>query len=144
METVLSVMKYLLLGFFGLVVLLVVITILFGKRVIKKWEIEAEFRDADGKEFGEFEIELSRIDKKEPDYTLKAKFHMRHPALTQHATVQVYVEDTLVFERRVEKEGRLHVMRSELVNPVGNDALGKTCRVVVGSTEIASAEFHPD
>ena len=144
MEAVLSVIKYLVLGVIGLVVLLVVITVLFGKRVIKKWEIEAEFRDADGRELGEFEVELSRIDKKEPDYTLKAKFHMRHPALTQHATVQVYIEDTLVLERRVVKEGRVHVMRSELVNPVGNDALGKTCRVVVGSTEIASAEFHPD
>ena len=144
METVFNVVKYGALGFFGLIVLLIVVAAFFGKRIIKKWEIEAEFRDADGREFGEFEVELSRIDKKEPDYTLKAKFHMRHPALTRHATVQVYIEDTLVFEQRVEKEGRLHVMRSELVNPVGNDALGKTCRVVVGSTEIASAEFHPD
>lgn len=144
METVLSVLKYLVLGFFGLVVLLVVITAIFGKRVIKRWEIEAEFRDASGREFGEFEVEMSRIDKQEPDYTLKAKFHLRHPALKQHATVQVYVEDILVFERRVEKEGRLHVLRSELVNPVGDDALGKTCRVVVDGTEIASAEFRPD
>lgn len=144
LETVLSIIKYLVLGFFGLVLLLVLIAAIFGKRIIKKWELEAEFKDANGQDFGEFEVELSRIDKKEPDYTLKAKFHMRHRALKQHAPVQVYVEDTLVFERRVEKEGRLHVLRSELVNPVGNDASGKTCRVVVGGIEIASAELHPD
>ena len=144
METLFDIVKYLFFGFFGLILLLVVIVILFGKRIRKKWEYEADFRDVDGREFGEFEIELSRIDKEEPDYTLKGKFRMRHPALTQHATVQVYVADTLVFERMVETEGRMFVARAPLVNPVDRVNTGQTCRVVIGGTEIASAEFHPD
>jgi len=91
-----------------------------------------------------FEIELSQIEKEEPNYTLKAKLQMRHPALTLHATVQVYVEDTLVFEQMVETEGRMHVQNAQLVNPVDRLSEGQICRVMVGSTEIASAGFHPD
>ena len=144
MQTLFDIVKYLIFGFFGLILLLIVITLLFGKRIRKKWEFEADFRDADGREFGEFEIELSRIDKEEPDYTLKAKFRMRHASLRQHATVQVYVEDTLVFERMVETEGRLWVPRAPLVNPIERISAGQTCRVMVGGSEIASAAFHPD
>ena len=144
METLFSIIKYLFFGFFGLILLLVVVTIIFGKRIRKQWEYEADFLDANGKEFGEFELELSQIEKEEPDYTLKAKFRMRHTALTQHATVQVYVEDTLVFEHMVEKEGRMFVRTKELVNRVDKVSTGQTCRVVVGGSEIASAEFHPD
>ncbi len=118
--------------------------IVFGKRIRKQWEFEAEFRDADGREFGEFEIELSRIEKEEPDYTLKAKFRMRHAALTPHSTVQVYIEDTMVFEQMVETEGRMYVQRAPLVNRVDSVSAGHICRVRVGGTEIASAEFHPD
>ncbi len=144
METLFDIFKYTFGGFFGLLLLLIVLVLLFGKRIRKKWEFEADFRDADGREFGEFEIELSQIDKEEPDYTLKAKFRMRHPSLIQHATVRVYVEDTLVFEKMVETEGRMYVQRAQLVNPVERVSAGQICRVVVGGTEIASAEFHPD
>jgi hypothetical protein len=40
-----SVFGYAGLGFLGLVLLLIVITLLFGKRVRKRWEFAAEFRD---------------------------------------------------------------------------------------------------
>lgn len=144
MEMLFDIIKYTFFGFFGLILLLVVIAVLFGKRVRKKWEYEADFRDANGREYGEFEIELSRIDKEEPDYTLKAKFRMRHASLKQHTTVQVYVDETLVFEQMVETEGRMYAQRAKLVNPVDRVSEGQRCRVVVGGTEIASAEFHPD
>lgn len=144
METLFDIVKYLFYGFVGLLLLLVVLTILFGKRIRKKWEFEADFRDASGREFGEFEIELSRIDKEEPDYTVKGKFRMRHPALTMHSTVQVYVDDTLVFERMVDTEGRMYVQRTRLVNPIEQVSARQSCRVVIGGREVASAEFHPD
>ena len=144
MDLLFDIAKYLFYGFFGLIALLVVLAILFGKRIRKKWEFEADFRDADGREFGEFEIELSRIEKEEPDYTLKTKFRMRHTALTPHSTVQVYIEDTLVFEQMVEKEGRMFVRGGPPVNPVDRVAEGQVCRVMIGGTEIASAEFRPD
>ena len=86
MEIVFDVIKYLVFGFFGLVGLLIVAALVFGKRIKKQWEFEAEFRDASGREFGEFDIEMSRIEKEEPDYTLKASFHMRHESLQLHQT----------------------------------------------------------
>ena len=144
METLFNFFKYVVGGFFGLILLLVLVTVVFGKRIRKKWEFEADFRDAAGREFGEFEIELSRIDKEEPDYTIKTKFRMRHPALIQHATVQVYIDKTLVFENMVEIEGRMFVRNARPLNPVDKVSAGQTCRVLVGGTEITSAEFHPD
>ena len=144
MESLIDIIMYMFFGFVGLIVLLVVFVILFGKRIRKEWEFEADFRDENGREFGEFEIELSQIEKEESDYTLKAKFRMQHPALIQHATVQVYVENTLVFEQMVETEGRMYVQRAQLINPVDRVAAGQNCRVMVGGTEIAAAHFHPD
>ncbi len=144
MDLLFDIVKYAFYGFFGIVLLLVVVVILFGKRVRKKWEYEADFRDADGREFGEFEIELSRIEKEEPDYTLKTKFRMRHAAMTAHATVQVYIDDTLVFEQMVETEGRMYARGVPPVNVVEQVSSGQMCRVVIGGTELASAEFRRD
>ena len=144
MDLLFDILRYLFLGFFGLIALLVAIVIVFGKRIRKEWEYEAGFRDADGQAFGEFEIELSRIEKVEPDYTLKAKFRMRHPALTAHSTVQVYIDDTLVFEQMVETEGRMYSRGKPPLNRVDGVSAGQVCRVKVGGTELASAEFHPD
>ena len=144
MELLFDIIKAVTLVFIGFVALIAILAMMFGKRIMKRWEFEADFRDADGREFGDFEIELSRIAKQEPDYTLKTKLRMRHPALTPHATVQVYIEDTLVFEQMVEKEGRIFVHGKPPVNSPGEVSKGQTCRVMVGGTEIATAEFRPD
>ena len=144
METLFTIIKYLFFGLVGLIGLLVVLVLVFGKRIRKQWEFEAEFLDASGREFGEFEIELSRIEKEEPVDTLKAKLRMRHPALVQHATVQVFIKEKLVLEQMVETEGRIYVRTKDLVNTVDSVAAGQVCRVVIGGVEVASAEFHPD
>ncbi len=144
MEILLTIIKYLVFGFVGLFGLLVAIVLIFGKRLHKQWEFEADFRDANGREFGEFEIQLSRIEKEEPEATLKAKLRLRHASLVPHATVQVFIDDTLVLEQMVEKEGRIFVRTKDLVNPVDSVAEGQGCRVVVGGTVVASGEFHPD
>ncbi len=96
-DFVLTVFKYIGLGF----LLLIVFALVFGKRVKKKWEYEAEFRDEAGREFGEFDIELSQIQKQEPGYTLKAEFHMRHELLGHLQTVQVFLDDLLMLEGEV-------------------------------------------
>ena len=144
MEIILTIIKYLVIGFVGLFALLVAIVVIFGKRIRKKWEFEADFLDANGREFGEFEIELSRIEKEEPEDTLKAKLRLRHASLVQHATVQVFIDDTLVLEQMVEKEGRMFVRTKDLVNPVDSVTAGQDCRVVVGGTVVASGKFRPD
>ncbi len=144
MEVVFDIVKYLAYGFFGIVGLLVLIAVLFGKRIRKQWEYEADFVDEDGREFGEYEIELSRIEKEEPDYTLKTRFRLRHAELKPHSTVQVYIDDTLVLEQMVETEGRVYSRGKPPINAIDKVAAGQVCRVMIGSTEIASAEFHPD
>ncbi len=144
MDSLLTFFKYAIGGFFGLVAFLIVIALLFGKRVRKQWEMEAEFRDAGGREFGEFEIEKSKIEKEETSYTLKAKLRMRHPSLTEHATVQVFVDDTLALESMVEKAGYIYLTNQTPMNAFERVNTGQLCRVVVGSTEIARAEFRPD
>jgi len=61
MDFIFSILKIIFFGFFGLIGLLFLLALIFGKRIVKQWEYEAEFRDGGGREFGEFDIELSRV-----------------------------------------------------------------------------------
>ena len=49
LELIFAVFKYVLTGFFGLIALLFVAALVFGKRIRKRWELEAEFHDAGGR-----------------------------------------------------------------------------------------------
>ncbi|MDX1516769.1 MAG: hypothetical protein R3288_08015, partial [Woeseiaceae bacterium] len=111
METLFAVIEYFVIGFFALIGLLILAALLFGKRVRKQWEYEAEFRDANGREFGEFEIESSRIEKQEPDYTLKARFHLRHASLQPGQRIEIRLDDTPVLEGRVDTPGRIRMSK---------------------------------
>ena len=144
MEIFFNVIKYTVLGFFALLGLLILVAILFGKRVRKQWEFEADFRDASGREFGEFEIESSRIEKEEPDYTLKAKLSIRHDSLQAGQVLQVYIDDLLVVEETVEKPGRIFVRTKALRNSVETVQAGQRCRIVSSGNTLFEAEFHPD
>ena len=144
MEMVFAVIKYVFIGFFGLIGLLIVVAIVFGDKIVKKWEYEAEFRDDNGKEFGEFDIEMSRVEKKEPQFSLKAKFRMRHEALKLHATVQVYLDQLLVLEGMVSRAGRVRLTNEHLQNEITEAEAGQLCRIVCGGSELFSQELVPD
>lgn len=144
MEPIGSVFKWAGLVMLGLFVGLIVLVIVFGKRIIKQWEFEAEFRDDSGREFGEFDIELSRVDKQEPEFSLKAKFRMRHESLREHQTVGVYLDDVLVLEGMVDEPGRIFLNNNHLKNEIKDAAAGQTCRIVVGGTELFTEELVPD
>lgn len=144
MESFFTIVKWIGLGFVGLLVALVLLAVVFGKRVIKKWELEAEFRDDSGREFGEFDIEMSRIDKKEPEFSLKAGFHMRHESLREHQTVQVFVDDLLVLEGMANKPGWIRLNNDNLVNEITDAKAGQLCRIVVGGAEMFAEELVPD
>jgi hypothetical protein len=60
MEIMGEIFKYIGYGVGGLFVLLVVFTLTFGKRVIKKWEYEAKFYNDKRREVGEFDIEMQK------------------------------------------------------------------------------------
>lgn len=147
MGAVLTFLSYAVFGFIGLLVLLFLLAILFGKRIVREWDYEAEFHDASGKEFADFDIEKSRIEKEEPDFTIKAKFKMRHASLAVHQTIQVFVDDTLVLEGMVEKAGRLYLTSKEhRQNNVDEVKAGQVCRIVSGGRtlfeEPLSSEDH--
>lgn len=144
MESIVTVVKYVFLGFAGLVGLLVVAAMLFGKRIRKEWEYEAEFGDDAGREFGEFDIESSRIEKEEPNFSLKAKFRMRHESMRLHQAVEIYLDDLLVLEGMVSKEGRIFLNNSNLRNEPANVAVGQSCRVVVGGNTLFTETLRPD
>ena len=115
-----------------------------GKRIKKEWEYEAEFHDADGREFAEFDIEKSRIEKVEADYTVKPKFRMRHDSLALHSSVRVYLDDVLVLEGQVMKAGRVWLRKDDVRNRPESVTVGQVCRVELGSGESFSAELKPD
>lgn len=144
MELVFSVIKYLFLGFFGLVVTLFVLALIFGKRVVKQWEFEAKFRDENNREFGEFDIELSRIAKAETEDTFKATFKLRHTTLELGQRVQVYLDDDLVLEGNVETAGRVRLVEDNIKTALSSASTGQICRVVYGGLEQFSQEIIPD
>ena len=144
MDVVFTIVKYLIFGFFGLIGLLIVLALLFGKRIVKQWEFEAEFRDAKGREFGEFDIELSRIAKEETEDTFKAKFRMRYALLAAGQRVQVFLDDTLVLEGNVETEGRVLLRQEHLKAELTEASAGQICRVVFGGKEQFTQAIVPD
>ena len=140
MEIFFSTLKWFGIG----IAALVIITLLFGKRIKKKWEYEAEFRDASGKEFGEFEVEMSKIEKEEHEYTLKFEFHLRHESVRQTQTVQVFIDDLLVLEGMPEKDGYVRLGNDNRQNTVDEPLQDKMCRVVIGGQEIVSQALMRD
>lgn len=140
LDVILSLFKYLGLG----LVALIVLALVFGKRIRKKWEYEAEFRDEKGREFGEFDIELSRIEKDEPNYTLKADFHMRHEALGHLQTVQVYIDELLILEGLVTEAGRVRLGNDRLQNEISDAPVGGICRIVCDGQELFRQEMVRD
>ena len=144
MDTLFSIVVYILYGFFGLILLLFVLAMLFGKRIKKKWEFEAEFRDEEGREFGEFDIEMSRVEKDEPEFSFKAEFKLRHESLEVGQRIQVYLDDTLVLEGTVSAAGRIRLGQEAVVTEVTDASAGQVCRVVYGGLERFAEPIKPD
>lgn len=144
MDIVLAVLKYFAFGVLGLIGLLITWALIGGKRVITEWEYETEFRTKTGREFGEFEIESSRIDKEEPDFSFKAKFWMRHKALARLSKVKVFLDELLVLEGVVKTEGRIHLTKAQIQNEVGHPVAGQVCRVLCDDAELVAGPIVPD
>jgi len=144
MDALFSIVVYILYGFFGFLLLLFIRAMLFGKRIKKKWEFEAEFQDADGREFGEFDIEMSRIEKEEPEFSFKAKFKLRHESLEVGQRVQVYLDDLLVMEGSVVTAGRILLREDAIANTAREATAGQVCRVVYGGLEHFAEPIRPD
>ena len=144
MDFIFSILKIIFFGFFGLIGLLFLLALIFGKRIVKQWEFEAEFRDESGKEFGEFDIELSRVAKKETEDTFKAKFRLRHDTLGLGQRVQVFLDEVLVLEGNVETAGRILLTEEHIKTALTTASKGQVCRVVYGGVEQFSQAIVED
>ncbi|MEM6513403.1 MAG: hypothetical protein AAF660_10340 [Pseudomonadota bacterium] len=144
MELAFTLIKNAFLLFVGLIGILFVLALLFGKRKLTRWEFEAEFRDASGREYGEFDIEMSKIEKDESDYTFKATFNMRHERLQTGVNVKVVLDDTLVLAGTVEKTGRVRLYTPHLVNRLDEARDGQRAAVLLDDIEFVSAVLRPD
>ena len=144
METLFSIVLHIIYGFFGLIFLLFVLALLFGKRVKKLWEYEAEFLDAGGREFGEFDFEMSKIVKEEAEYSFKAKFRMRHESIGKGQMVQVFLDDLLVMQGNAAHEGRIYLKEKAVLNEIEEPDASQVCRVVWGGIEQFRAPIKPD
>jgi len=144
MDAIFSIIKFIFFGFFGLVGVLFLLALIFGKRIVKQWEFEAEFRDEQGREFGEFDIELSRVAKKETEDTFKASFRLRHESLEQGQRVQVFLDDVIVLEGNVETAGRIRLAQGDIKSTLATASAGQTCRVVYGGIERFSQAIERD
>lgn len=130
-----------ILGLFGGIVLLVVV---FGKRVRKQWEFEAEFRDAQGAEFGEFDIESSMIDKQDSGFRLRASLDIRHEMISPNVNIQVLMDNQLVLEGVASAEGKAFLYSDELPVTSLTPQAGQRCVVLIGGIEVATADLHLD
>lgn len=144
MDVIFTILKYSIFGFFGLILVLIVLALLFGRRVRKQWEYEAEFRDEKGREFGEFEIESSRVEKQQADFTVKARFYLRHPGLRAQQRVQVFLEDALVMEGHVQQAGHIRLGNDHMHNVPDHVQEGQQCRIEIDTSEFASASLVRD
>lgn len=128
----------------GIIVGLVVLAMVFGKRIEKKWEFDADFHDERGREIGEFEIELTRIAKEETDFTLHAKLKLRHPALQAGGTVQVHLEGVRVMEGPVEQAGFVRLRTEHLCAEIKDPAKGQICVIHIDGSELLKSTLYPD
>jgi hypothetical protein len=144
MDVIFSIIKIIFFGFFGLIGVLFLLAIVFGKRIVKQWDFEAEFRDEQGREFGEFDIELSHIAKKETEDTFKAKFRLKHASLEKGQRVQVFLDDALILEGNAETAGRILLTERHIKTSLTTASAGQVCRVVYGGKERFSQAIERD
>ena len=144
METLVGLVTKAFLGFFALIVVLVVLGVLFGKRIEKKWELEAKFYDERRREIGEFDIEKFRYAKEAGDFTVKAKFKLRHESLQQTQTVEVYVDETLTMRGQVSESGRVYFSEAQLIGVPDDLLAGQICRVKVAGKTLFEEALYID
>ena len=144
MDAVFGVLKTIGIVLVVAFVALFIVAMLFGKRKIRKWDFEAEFYDEQGEEFAELEIELSRWEKTEPEFSFKAELTMRHEALNVGSSVQAFVNNDLIVEGKAEKAGRIWFGNEQIVNQPSDPKAGDPCRIVVDGQDVATAMLRPD
>ncbi len=133
MEIIVSIVKYFFLGIFGLFVF----AILFGRRIEKLWDLEAEFI-VNEKECGELDLRKIRTAKTNDDYEYQVKFRLRDSRLTLGSEVEVFVGGELILSGCVEEDGFIALSNEHAKNVPESPTAGDTCRVLCSGQELFS------
>lgn len=135
---------YTIFGFFGLIFFIIVIGLIFGKKVDRKWEFEADFINERGREIGEFDIDLKRYPKEQTDYQLVAKMFLRHKSLRVGRKVDVLLDEQTVMHGVVSNEGSIRLGNEHLVAEITDPKAGQVCLVQCEGHELCRALLKPD
>lgn len=120
---------------------LAVVVALSGRRIRKRRQFGARFRDAETGEFGKFDIEISAARRRAAAFTTEARFRMRHPRLVLYKRVQVFVEDSIVLEGRVTSPGQIELGPAHLRELPDVLRRGQRCRVAIDGSELFAADL---
>lgn len=122
----------------------IILVILFGESIEKKWELEAKFRNPAGKEFGEFELSVEKKTKTETSFTMEIEFDMKHVELKPGSDITVQVEDQIFVESKVDTEGRIRFRKKVPEESFAKPEVGQMCKVLCNGTLLAEAPLQPD
>jgi len=141
----LDVIGYFFLVLFGMVAIIIVLTIIFGDQIENRWHFKALFNDDNGNEIGRFRITLFGYVKKAKEDQIKIKLKLKHPQLIKGAIVKVYIEDNLFYERTVNENGKVSfsevIEKSDFKGVLYEPCLGQLCKVKCSGFVLASSEL---
>jgi len=145
LELLFSIIKYAFLGFFGVISLLIIITIIFGDKIENRWRFKALFHDGNNNQIGRFRITLFGYVKKDKPDQIKIKLRLKHPQLMQGALVKVYIDDRLYYEWSVKKQGKASFGKvmdiKDFKYSLDEPALGRICKIKCSGFVLAEAEL---
>ncbi|MEM1449945.1 MAG: hypothetical protein AAF957_12930 [Planctomycetota bacterium] len=144
MDGIFDVIRTVLVGFFGFLASLFALALVFGKRIEREWEYEAEFHDKWGNEIGELDIERSRVRGESEDFEPRANLTFKHRSLEAEDVVQVYLDDELILEGKVARDGRVRLTDGDLMSNLERPQVGQTCTIRRGEETLAESVLVRD
>jgi len=145
LDLLFTILKYFFIGLFGLVGLLIVVTVIFGDKIENIWRFKAMFYDDNNNEIGRFRVTLFSYVKKDKPEQLKIKLRLKHPQLTPGALVKVYIEDTLFYESQIGKKGKVSLGKvmdkNNFKGILEQPELGQLCKIKSSGFVLATAEL---
>lgn len=128
----------------GVSATLFTLMLLFKKQVDRRWGYEAEFHDKWGNELGELDIQMLRIGGDAAEFLPHATLIFKHASLTAEDVIQVFIEDELVLEGRVTRDGRIRLTDGDLMSDLRSARTGQKCTVRRGVHQLATGALAID
>lgn len=144
-ESVISIASWLVGTVIILMVIFIVIAVLFGKKVEKQYDLEAEFNDEDDKEFADFDLSSWRYEKEGGEFQFEASFKWRDSRLALGSQVEVCLENQVVLQGTAEESGKINLhSKQHLANEPKSPQAGQTCQIKLNGEVVLEQPLHED